>query len=628
MEHPRPDRLEDQTGRAGEKKRHVGGERTLIDRAAGRSDARGGRLGRARHERAPSIGQGARDTSRPREHEHPVPFGDILCPVIRPLVLVTLLGLAASPVQAQNHAPGLGDRAHPALRRARQLVRRGDRLLAAGDRGSAIGYYRDAVRAAPRSPIGYVALGEAYRARRSFDDAQGPRSRPGSGTTPTTRRSGSASRRPIEIAARPSSPPREEGRDVQPLSGRDLLRAQQVEARIDDGPPAPVERPGVVVLEEEPARTQGQREDGGQTEDHAQSPAPRGAGCCGHGRARPEPVAATSWSTQRRMTSKASSPVAVEEGILQGLVLAEQATQQERASAQDRVQGHGADVLRRHPQDDPGGVEALAQRADECRAEGVDVLGLQAHALESARRLGVDEVGLVGRRRGLDRQAAAAVARVELREGRAHDVPRAQEQHAARVGQRLSKVGIHRAGTLRHLRGQKQAHPHRLDDRRIRPLGRRRHPGGPQDLRGPGCLRSRGHHGRDRAGHHRRARRLPHRSGRRGRAGSHGLRGLGAGSRQAGHVRERGGRGGPGPTPWELRRHWSWTRWRAPRTAPSSSTATVSRSCATCSCRARRWRHPMSPKRRSCSAARPTRSWPTRRAAVQRSWPSARGRSC
>jgi tetratricopeptide (TPR) repeat protein len=72
--------------------------------------------------------------------------------------------------------------AHDALH---SLLARGDFALQRGDSISAIGYYRDAINRAPRSPEGYAALGHAYmtlnepeHARESF--AWGLRSTRGS----------------------------------------------------------------------------------------------------------------------------------------------------------------------------------------------------------------------------------------------------------------------------------------------------------------------------------------------------------------------------------------------------------------------------------------------------------------
>ncbi|HEX5657748.1 MAG TPA: tetratricopeptide repeat protein [Polyangiales bacterium] len=48
--------------------------------------------------------------------------------------------------------------------RAGQLIARGRAAAAAGDTLSALGYFRDAIAAAPRRDDGYVALGEAYLA--------------------------------------------------------------------------------------------------------------------------------------------------------------------------------------------------------------------------------------------------------------------------------------------------------------------------------------------------------------------------------------------------------------------------------------------------------------------------------
>jgi predicted Zn-dependent protease len=50
----------------------------------------------------------------------------------------------------------------PAFDRAASLIARGRAAEAAGDALSALGYFRDAVAAAPRRDVGYVALGEAY----------------------------------------------------------------------------------------------------------------------------------------------------------------------------------------------------------------------------------------------------------------------------------------------------------------------------------------------------------------------------------------------------------------------------------------------------------------------------------
>ncbi len=52
----------------------------------------------------------------------------------------------------------------PRVDRASLLVARGQSAAAAGDTLSALGYYRDAISAAPRRAEGYVALGEQYLA--------------------------------------------------------------------------------------------------------------------------------------------------------------------------------------------------------------------------------------------------------------------------------------------------------------------------------------------------------------------------------------------------------------------------------------------------------------------------------
>lgn len=59
--------------------------------------------------------------------------------------------------------------AHDALR---TLLGRGDLALQRGDSISAIGYYRDAINRAPRSPEGYAALGRAYLALREPEHAR------------------------------------------------------------------------------------------------------------------------------------------------------------------------------------------------------------------------------------------------------------------------------------------------------------------------------------------------------------------------------------------------------------------------------------------------------------------------
>lgn len=65
------------------------------------------------------------------------------------LVLFTALAAQAEP---------------PTFDRAGRLLERGRSAAAAGDTLSALGYYRDAISAAPRRDDGYVALGELYLA--------------------------------------------------------------------------------------------------------------------------------------------------------------------------------------------------------------------------------------------------------------------------------------------------------------------------------------------------------------------------------------------------------------------------------------------------------------------------------
>ncbi|MET0286432.1 MAG: hypothetical protein ABW352_18265 [Polyangiales bacterium] len=62
-------------------------------------------------------------------------------------VLLASVGAAAEP---------------PTFDRAASLIARGRAAEDAGNTLSALGYYRDAVAAAPRRDVGYVALGEAY----------------------------------------------------------------------------------------------------------------------------------------------------------------------------------------------------------------------------------------------------------------------------------------------------------------------------------------------------------------------------------------------------------------------------------------------------------------------------------
>jgi tetratricopeptide (TPR) repeat protein len=52
----------------------------------------------------------------------------------------------------------------PTFDRAKRLLERGHSAAAAGDTLSALGYYRDAISAAPRRDDGYIALGELYLA--------------------------------------------------------------------------------------------------------------------------------------------------------------------------------------------------------------------------------------------------------------------------------------------------------------------------------------------------------------------------------------------------------------------------------------------------------------------------------
>jgi tetratricopeptide (TPR) repeat protein len=52
----------------------------------------------------------------------------------------------------------------PTVDRARRLLERGHSAAALGDTLSALGYYRDAISAAPRRDDGYIALGELYLA--------------------------------------------------------------------------------------------------------------------------------------------------------------------------------------------------------------------------------------------------------------------------------------------------------------------------------------------------------------------------------------------------------------------------------------------------------------------------------
>lgn len=80
------------------------------------------------------------------------------------LAIPLLAGLlAASPAVAQPRGPSP---------RTARLLRTGEAYLRAGDRGSAIGYFREALQADPRAPRPYALLGEAYRARGSFDEAR------------------------------------------------------------------------------------------------------------------------------------------------------------------------------------------------------------------------------------------------------------------------------------------------------------------------------------------------------------------------------------------------------------------------------------------------------------------------
>lgn len=53
-------------------------------------------------------------------------------------------------------------RAEPPFDRAGRLIERGHAAASVGDALSALGYYRDAISAAPRRDDGYIALGELY----------------------------------------------------------------------------------------------------------------------------------------------------------------------------------------------------------------------------------------------------------------------------------------------------------------------------------------------------------------------------------------------------------------------------------------------------------------------------------
>ncbi|HJL19653.1 MAG TPA: tetratricopeptide repeat protein [Sandaracinaceae bacterium LLY-WYZ-13_1] len=88
----------------------------------------------------------------------------------RPLASGLALAVLALAAGTRAQAPRR-DRARPSARAAR-LLQTGQAYLRAGDRGSAIGYFREAIQAAPRSPEPYAALGDAYRARGSLDDAR------------------------------------------------------------------------------------------------------------------------------------------------------------------------------------------------------------------------------------------------------------------------------------------------------------------------------------------------------------------------------------------------------------------------------------------------------------------------
>ena len=81
---------------------------------------------------------------------------------IRPLFWVLAILLAASTAAAQ----GTGRDA-----RSSRLRAMGQAYLAAGDPGSAIGYFRDAIRVNPDDAEAYVALGEIYAGRGSVSDA-------------------------------------------------------------------------------------------------------------------------------------------------------------------------------------------------------------------------------------------------------------------------------------------------------------------------------------------------------------------------------------------------------------------------------------------------------------------------
>lgn len=66
--------------------------------------------------------------------------------------LAVVIFLTAFAVQAEP----------PTFDRAKRLIERGRSAAAAGDTLSALGYYRDAISAAPRRDDGYIALGELY----------------------------------------------------------------------------------------------------------------------------------------------------------------------------------------------------------------------------------------------------------------------------------------------------------------------------------------------------------------------------------------------------------------------------------------------------------------------------------
>ncbi|MEC7520567.1 MAG: tetratricopeptide repeat protein [Myxococcota bacterium] len=81
------------------------------------------------------------------------------------------LALTTAILVASTVASSVAAQRGPSPRAAR-LIRAGEAYLRAGDRGSAIGYFREALQADPRSMRAYERLGEAYRARGSHVDAR------------------------------------------------------------------------------------------------------------------------------------------------------------------------------------------------------------------------------------------------------------------------------------------------------------------------------------------------------------------------------------------------------------------------------------------------------------------------